>query len=612
MLTPGRKFLGDLVYNRTYAKTLNDGSKESWADCVARNKEMHLRRHPRLRSHIDNAYLYVENKIVLPSMRSLQFGGDAIERSHARSYNCSFLHISEVRAFSELFWILMNGAGVGYSVQSHHVNRLPAIPEGTTGLRVIEDNKESWADSLTELFLNPKVMFDYSSIRPKDAPISTGGYASGPESLYETHEKIRKILYNAKGRKLRPIEVHDICCIIADVVVVGSVRRAALICLFDAWDSEMLYAKAGTWWEHSPWRGRANNSAVILRSDPQALFYYNQVMKACRESGAGEPGISWTNNKEMGFNPCHEIALFSKQFCNLTEINAEAVDSFQDFKDAYRAAHLLGCLQADLTDFPYLSDMWKKNSEREALLGISITGQATNWPSLEQWLPRFDSHYYHNLGDVHSQLVGINVPHRVNCVKPSGTASTLLGTTAGIHAAHDDYYIRRVRLEKVHPLAQYLQTKVGSYLEQDKGVEDNLVLSVPVKFEGAILRHEESAIDLFDRANFIADYWISPSHRIGDNKHNVSCTLSVKEDEWEGLYLKLWDDRAKYAGMSILPYDGGTYEQAPYESIDKETFERHNAWFPWERVKFEEVRYGGFKEDQKQELACGAGGCDLP
>ena len=373
----------------------------------------------------------------------------------------------------------------------------------------------------------------------------------------------------------------------------------------------MLAAKAGEWWVDAPYRARANNSAIIERNDPIADYHYKTVMAACQASGAGEPGVIWTNNRDWGVNPCAEIALNPMQFCNLTEINASLIQSEQDFVEAVQAAILIGALQASLTDFPYLRPQWKLNSDREALLGVSLTGQAENWERLESLLPAIGP-LIRPFADSACQDAGIAQSARVTCVKPSGSASTLLGTTAGIHAAHDQHYIRRVRVEKIHPLAGVLTNQLGNFVEQDTFVSDNLVVSVPCSFDDkTITRNNESALELLDRVLYIANNWIVPGHGYGENTHNVSCTLSVKDGEWVDLNKRMWETRQQYTGLSILPYDGGTYTQAPYESIDRKKYEQLAEKFPWDKINLTKANYKGYKEDQKQELACHGGACEI-
>lgn len=608
----GLKFLSDLVFARTYAAKKPDGYKETWEGAVQRVIGMHCAKFPHLeaeiRATVEKPML---EKWVVPSMRTLQFAGGGVERENFRAFNCSYLSIKSFSSFAELFYILMNGTGVGYSVKAHHVAQLPKIPDkGKFKVFRIPDSKEGWADSVLKLFKNPWQVFDYSAIRPAGSPLSTGGTASGPEALMKLHEKVGRILLGALGRQLTPMEASDIVCHIADGVVVGGVRRAALICLFDT--VEMLTYKSGAWWEENPQRARANISFVLLRDDPWAKEKFSRIMDACFASGSGEPGLIFANDIETGWNPCAEITLRDNGVCNLTELNWPALRYSRQFYTALHAAIALGCLQASYTDFGYVNPEWKRNADDEALLGVSITGQAEGWDELIATIdvPNFKETVDY-LTDKWAKLVGINPPKRTLTTKPSGTTSALLGVTSGIHAAHSEFYIRRVRVDVSHPLAIHLAglPEFKPFIELDKFNPSNYVISIPVQKVGAITRSQESAIDLLNRMKKINEVWVSKGHYEGKDTHNVSLTVSYKPEEEAGIKEWMWNNRNVYCGISLLPYDGGTYVQAPFQEIDKETYERLAAEFP--QIDLSGVNFGTTADERMGEAACQGGSCEL-
>lgn len=605
-----KQFLSDLVLNRTYAATKPDGSKEDWSEVVERVISQHVRKFPNLEKEIRDA---VENpllnKQVVPSMRSLQFAGPAIEKEHLRNFNCAFTTIEKFQDLAEIAYLSACGCGVGFSVQKRHVEHLPVVTEGTPELFIILDSRESWADSFKELCLNPKIEFNYSLIRAKGAPLSTGGTASGPEVLQLAHERMRKILVGAVGRKLRPIEVHDMICQIADCIVAGGVRRSALISLFDWNDEEMLQAKQGNWWETAPWRGRSNNSALVHRNDPAKKYAFDKVMQACFDSNSGEPGLVLSNDYDMGINPCCEISLRSKQTCNLSEVNLAALVNRDEVKQAAYAAAVLGTLQASYTDFGYVSGQWKFNCDDEALLGVSLTGQAQRWPWLSQ--PGFLRELARTVKEANiewARKLEINPAARITCTKPSGSASAFLSTTSGIHAAHAPYFIRRVRLENGGPLASYLKANLPAiFLETDIFDKDKLVVSIPMEMQG-IQREDESAEELLERMKWVSSQWIEPGHVSGANKHNISLTVSYKKEEESGVKQWMWDNQESYTGISLLPFDNSSYVQMPFEAITKDKYEELVAQFP--TLDLAKVSYLGETDERQGEAACSNGNCE--
>jgi len=926
--------LADIAILRTYSALKSNATKETWQDIVDRYRQCLIDNSPQhVHDNIASACRLVQDKKVLPSMRFLQFAGEGIQRENIRGYNCSYLPIVDHKAFAEVFYILMCGTGVGYSVQKHHIAGLPKVTAGSAEeLFTVPDSKEGWADSVIALLRNPDIRFDYSQIRQAGARLSTGGTASGPESLVRAHSNVRRILRGATGRKLRSLEVHDIVCHIADVVVVGGVRRAALISLFDRDDEEMLTCKSGQWWETNAQRARANNSAALPHGEV-TREEFNTIMDRAYASYAGEPGIFWTSDPErnMGTNPCclsldsnlltpsgikplrdinegdlvwsgecwtkvlkkwktgtkmvyryetnagyflgtadhnvyqndvkirvdqaqsidrclgpimqatemnpqdimnglligdgsihkasnnliglyigdkdvdyhtsevapliklhrpgisakfwtvetdlpieafsrvegrpiperylrgtinqkiaflrgifsangcvtagrvqyktacktqaqqlqimlsslgyktslvvnkpatiehnngtytskesynlimynhsvefmenigflqkykmekevkntternisseirnvvevgmeevydimvedvkHrfwcdgllvsncEIALNPFQFCNLTTVNFSAVENAHDFLTAVSAATRLGTIQASFTNFGYIRPEWQRQTEEEALLGVSMTGLAANARLFTRFLQdETFSRAAHMANDINlytAKDIGINQAARVTTIKPEGTTSTCLDTTSGVHSAHSEYYLRRIRIDKDQELAQYLSLQLSSdYIESDKFNPQNLVVSVPMKMEGALTREDETALTFLQNVVALREQWIVPGHNTGHNTHNISCTVSYKETEMSSLRDYMWENRSKYNGISILPYDGGTYVQAPFEAVSKETYEHMSSRLP--ELDLFSVRYGEDTQDERaQVLACAGGACEI-
>lgn len=617
-LDSGSRLLRDVAFLRTYAETLSSGKKETVEQTFNRVMKMHAKKFPHLAEKIDAAFEAVRRSLVVPSMRSMQFAGYPIERSEVRIYNCAYTPIESFKDIADSAWISMNGTGVGYSVQLRHVSKLPVI-SGQEGCPVfaIPDSKEGWADSILMLLGNPCQNFDYSLIRPKGAPLTTGGTASGPMSLQLMHDLIRNILVGALGRQLRPIEVHDIMCHMGDLVRCGGVRRTALISLFDCFDEEMLTAKSGSWWVNNAQRGRANNSAVIHRDDPNVEEQIRRVLKFCFDSNAGEPGIFMTNDYDWGANPCVEIGLKPRQFCNLTEVNVAACKSVEDLKFAVEAAAIIGTLQASYTNFNYIDSRWKSTCKEDALLGLSMTGQAeAQWLLSEETLKECSSIAL-QVNREWAELLGINPAARIGCTKPSGSTAAFLCTTSGIHAAHDDYYLRRIRIDKPNPLAKYLTDRFGlaparsySVVEQDEYSEDQIVLTVPICKAGSIKRYNESPIELLERVKHIHKNWIATTHRLGSNTHNVSVTVSYKAGEEQAIADWMVDNREVYSGISLLPYDGGSYSQMPFESVTEEQYKDWANRFSVE-LDLYSVDFSGTQDNRKDEAACAGGMCEL-
>ena len=612
--------LSDITVHMKYAKYIPElNRRETWAELVDRNIAMHKKKYPNLINEIDEAYSYVYAKKVLPSMRSLQFAGKPIEISPNRLYNCSYLPADSIDAFNEIMFLLLSGCGVGYSVQKHHVKNLPAItkPFDKRSRRfVIGDSIEGWSDAVKVLVKSylgdkrtSKIIFDYTDIRPKGARLVTsGGKAPGPQPLKECLIKIEGIL-NAKedGSNLSSIEVHDIICHIADAVLAGGIRRAALISLFSAADDEMISCKSGDWWETNPQRGRANNSAVLMRHKITKEFFMD-LWKRVELSGAGEPGIYFNNDKDWGTNPCCEIALRPFQFCNLCEVNVSDIKDQDDFNARVKAAAFIGTLQAGYTDFHYLREIWKETTEKDALIGVSMTGIGSGAVLNYDMTKAADIVKRENSRV--AKAIGINKSARCTTVKPAGTTSLVLGTSSGIHAWHNDYYVRRMRVGKNEAIYTYLSVHHPELIEDEFfRPHDTAVISVPQQApEGSILR-TESPFDTLERVKRVATEWVKSGHRVGSNSHNVSATISLKEDEWDKAGDWMWDNRDHYNGLSVLPYNGGTYTQAPFEDIDEAKFIEMSKVLS--NVDLTKVVELDDNTDLSGELACAGGNCEV-
>jgi ribonucleoside-diphosphate reductase alpha chain len=614
-----KKALSEITVFGKYAKFLpSKGRRENYDEIVTRNKEMHQWKYPQLHDQIEQVYKdYVHTKRVLPSMRSLQFGGRPIELAHNRIFNCAYMPAEDYHFFPELMFLLLGGTGMGYSVQSHHVSKLPPVTEPKSRdyhKFQVQDSIVGWADAIkvvAKAFLCGGALpaFDYRDIREKGSElVTTGGQAPGPAPLKLCVESLTELFTGAVGRPLRPIEVHDAACIIADAVLAGGIRRAAMISLFDLDDEEMITCKSGNWWETHPYRARSNNSAVLIRGEV-TVDQFVKLMSRVEASGCGEPGVYWNNNRDWGTNPCCEIALEPYQACNLTELDASVIRSQADYNGASHAAAFIGTLQAGYTDFHYLNPKWRETCERGALLGVSMTGIASKTVT-ELDMKQAAKVAVQTNRNV-AKDIGINPAERVTTVKPAGTTSLVLGCSSGIHAWHNDYYIRRMRAGKDEELAQYMMKVAPALVEQDVMVSHQVVLSFPQKApDGACVR-TESIFDLLSRVKKVSQEWVGTGHNKGDNRHNVSCTISVKDNEWEELTNWMWINREHYNGISVLPYFGAeAYPQLPFEDCTKEVYE---SMLPHlEAINIDEV----FEQDGSQinlaaESACSSGACEV-
>lgn len=612
----GIETLSKVTVFSKYAKYIPEKQRrETWDEIIDRYQTMLINKFPFLERDIKENIQFIRDKKVLPSMRALQFAGTALEVNNARGYNCCYLPIDSVYSFSETMFLLLGGTGVGYSVQRHHIDQLPTIKTpGKKRNYLIEDSIMGWADSIKVLmraYLEGKFLpvFDFRAIRPKGARLVTaGGKAPGPEPLKICLTHIQAMLDRKKeGEKLTPLECHDILCHIANSVLAGGIRRSAMIALFSPDDEEMITCKYGSWWELNEQRGRANNS-VVLERGKVSKEEFDSLWARIQASGSGEPGIYWTNNKDWGTNPCCEIALRPYQFCNLCEVNVSNIESQEDLNTRVRIAAFFGTLQASFTDFHYLRPIWKKTTEKDALLGIGMTGIGSG-EILKYNLPEASEHGK-AMNEVISHVIGINPAARLNCVKPSGTTSCVLGTSSGIHAWHNNYYLRTLRFNKNEAIATYLMINHPELCEDDVlRPHDTVCIRIPIKAPiGSILRHE-TAIDTLERVKKFSKEWVKEGHKDGDNTHNVSATISIKDEEWQPVGEWMWENKEHYNGLSVLPYFGGTYKQAPFEDITEEEYIERSKHLT--SIDLSKVIELDDTVDFGQVAACAGGACEI-
>jgi ribonucleoside-triphosphate reductase len=619
-MNKSNRILSDITVFMKYAKYIPETKRrETWDQLVFRNESMHIKKFPNLEKEIRLAYEDVYSKNILPSMRSLQFGGKPIEISPNRVYNCAYLPVESVAAFSETMFLLLGGTGVGYSVQQHHVAKLPSVTvpfEKRTRRFLVMDSIEGWADAIKILMKSylgnkrsSKIEFDYSDIRPKGARlITSGGKAPGPQPLKEAIVKITGIMDSLKdGDYLSTVQAHDVICHIADSVLAGGIRRAALISLFSSDDIAMIACKSGDWWEQNPQRGRANNSAVLMR-DKLTKGYFMDLWKRIELSGSGEPGFYLSNDKDWGTNPCCEIALRPYQFCNLCEVNGSDLDTQEEFDRRVTNAALIGTIQASYTSFHYLRDIWRETTEKDALIGVSITGIGSGK------VLKLDMDKAALLVKAENKrvakLIGINPSARSTTVKPAGTTSLTLGTSSGIHAWHNDYYVRRIRVGKNESMYKFLADNHPELIEDEYfRPHDTAVISIPQKApEGSVIRTEHP-IELLERVKFVSEMWVKPGHGNGKNTHNISATVSIKDDEWDMIGDWMWENKEFYNGLSVLPYNGGTYVQAPFEDITKKEY--YELMETLQLVDIAKIEEDDDETDLSGELACAGGACEI-
>ncbi len=606
--------LSDLIIYMKYARYLPEFQRrESWEEIGARYAGMMVEKYPHLKDEIEARMEFVYSKRVLPSMRAMQFAGPAIEKNNSRIYNCAYLPIDDIRAFSETMFLLLGGTGVGYSVQYHHVNKLPAIKKAEKSKKfLIGDSLEGWADAVKVLLkayfgFNPFMpVFDFSDIRPKGARLVTaGGKAPGPGPLKICLAHLTALLdRKEEGGKLTPLECHDMQCYIANAVLAGGIRRSAMISLFSATDEDMLTCKFGKWWELNEQRGRANNSVVLSRDDITAADFFT-LWKKIEWSGSGEPGFYFTNDLDWGTNPCCEIALRPFQFCNLCEVNVSDVETQEELNLRVRAAAFFGTLQAGFTDFHYLRDTWRQTTAGDALIGVGMTGIASGRVMQLDLHEAAEEVKQENLAI--SAKIGIEFAARCTTIKPSGTSSIVLGTSSGIHAWHNDFYLRRVRIGKNEALYEYLRINHPELLEEDMMNSKQAIICIPQRApEGSILRTED-VMDLLERIKLFNNKWVRAGFRRGSNANNVSATVSISDGEWERVGKWMWENKASYNGLSVLPFDNGSYKQAPFEDITEETFKSLEK--PLKLIDLSMVYEANDETEHTQEAACAGGAC---
>ena len=625
------------IHLSRYSRWLPDeGRRETWIETVSRLSnfmQIHLKKN--LGVEVDSeTWRKIEDYIiglsVMPSMRALMTAGTALERENIAGYNCSYIPIDNPKAFDEILYILMNGTGVGFSVERQYVDKLPTIPdrefEKTDDVVSVADSKEGWArgfkDLISYLYTCRIPKINVSKIRPAGERLKTfGGRASGPQPLVNLFDFVIEKFKGARGRKLNTMECHDIACKTGEVVVVGGVRRSALISLSNLSDQRLRVAKSGAWWDTNPERALANNS-VVYTEKPDAGIFMKEWL-ALYESKSGERGIfnrvsaqekarengRRSGDYAFGTNPCSEIILRPNQFCNLTEVVVRPMDTEASLHDKIEVATILGTIQATLTDFGYLRKRWQTNTEEERLLGVSLTGIMDN---------SLINRRRHRLPDMLQSMknkavitnkewadkLGIPQSTAITCVKPSGTVSQLVDSASGIHARHNSHYIRTVRGDNKDPLTEFMKAQ-GIPNEPDVMKPDHTtVFSFPMQCdESAVFRNTYSAIEQLEIWKTYAQYWC---------EHKPSVTISVKEEEWVNVGNWCWDNFDYLSGVSFLPFSDHTYQQAPYQDIDKEQYESLQSKMP---SKIDWAKLQDFeKEDNtrgSQELACTAGSCEL-
>ena len=629
----------EFIHLSRYSRWLPDKERrETWDETVARYfdfftehlKDLHeFKLTKELRDELEEAVLSLK---IMPSMRCIMTAGEALKRENIAGYNCSYIAIDRVQSFDEILYVLMNGTGVGFSVERQYVSQLPGIAEDfnpSDTVIVVADSKLGWARAFKELlgmlYIGQIPCWDTSKIRPAGAPLKTfGGRASGPEPLEALFNFSVNIFRNASGRKLSSVECHDIVCKVAEIVVVGGVRRSALISLSNVSDDRMRAAKSGQWWTTEPQRALANNSACYTEKPDIGVFM--DEWKSLYESKSGERGIfnresavkmaeqngrRNTTDYEFGTNPCSEIILRNRQFCNLSEVVVRVTDTRTSLLNKVRLATILGTFQSTLVNFKYVSKAWKKNCEEERLLGVSLTGimdsEKTNGKSPRQTLPALLQDLKNEAIKTNAEFakkIGIQQSVAVTCVKPSGTVSQLVDAASGIHARHNPYYVRTIRGDKKDPLTR-MMIDIGFPVEDDQtNPSHTSVFSFPMKVDGsAVFRTDLSAIEQLELWLIYQKYWC---------EHKPSITVSVKEKEWLEVGAWVYEHFDYMSGVSFLPFSEHTYKQAPYQDIQKDEYELLIKEMP---KKVEWSKLSDYEKTDmtiaSQELACSGGFCEI-
>ena len=624
----------EFIYKSRYSRYLPEKNRrENWEETINRYLDF-------MQAHLKDKFSYdmatlrprlfdaIHDMKVMPSMRALMTSGKALERDNTCGYNCSFLPIDDPKAFDEAMFILLCGTGVGFSVERQFINQLPEIPEkmfDSETIISVRDSKEGWAKALRMLiallYTGEVPKWDLTKVRPAGAPLKTfGGRSSGPGPLNDLFKFVIKIFRNAHGRRLTSLECHDIMCKIGEVVVVGGVRRSAMISLSNLSDDRMRHAKAGAWWEANPQRALSNNSAVYNEKPEIGTFMAEWI--SLYESKSGERGlfsreacqkIAKRNGRRnsdqlFGTNPCSEIILRPYGFCNLTEVVIRADDTMETIREKIEIATILGTFQSTLTDFPYLRKIWVKNAEEERLLGVSFTGiydsKLFNNPNDKEIKERLASlrDYAIEVNNGLANTIGINPAAAITCVKPSGTVSQLCDSASGIHPRHSQYYIRRVRADNKDPLTKFMKDKGVPWEPDVMKPDSTTVFSFPQKApKGAVVRDDIDAIKHLELWAVYQEAWC---------EHKPSVTINVKEDEWMRVGAWVYDHFDEMSGVSFLPHDGGSYRQAPYEEITKDLYDAMLPSIPksldWDSLVEMDDNVEGV-----QTLACTAGGCEI-
>lgn len=627
-------FYQEYIAKSRYSRFLEEeGRRENWFETVDRYMDF-------MKKHLKTKHDYVvpmetdselreaiKNLEIVPSMRSIMTSGKALERDNTAGYNCAYLPVDDPKCFDEAMFILLCGTGVGFSVEQKYVNKLPEVPHmmfESDSTVVVSDSKEGWAKALRQvialLYSGEVPKWNVDKVRPAGARLKTfGGRASGPEPLTELFQFVVRKFKCSAGRKLTTLEAHDIMCKVAEVVVVGGVRRSAMISLSDVEDDKMRHAKTGQWWEANPQRALANNSAVYERRpdigqflDEWTSLYHSHsgergiFNREAAQFQAGKNGRRNTDH-EFGTNPCSEIILRPYQFCNLSEVVVRDTDTIYDLERKVTLATILGTYQSTMTHFPYLRKIWQRNTEEERLLGVSLTGildnkiMGDNIVQTETLLKRLKETAAAENKHIADDL-GIPVSTAITCVKPSGTVSQLVDSASGIHPRHSSYYVRRIRSDKKDPLTNFMIEKGIPAEDCVMKPESTTIFSFPKKApHNALLRSDLTAVQHLDLWMMYQQYWC---------EHKPSVTISVKEDEWFEVGAWVWKNFDDVSGVSFLPYDGGTYKQAPYEECTKEEYKELLHKMP-KSIDWDSLVEVDDNVEGAQQLACTAGVCDI-
>jgi len=615
----------DVIAMSRYARYIPEKQRrETWGETVDRLVVYLETKAPELKKEIKEIREAVAKQDVMPSMRLMMTAGEACERDNISAYNCSYLAVNNKRAFSEALYILMNGTGVGFSCERQDINKLPEIPENLAycdDVIVVEDSKLGWAKAfkklLSSLWEGDIPTFDFTKVRPSGARLKTfGGRASGPEPLQRLFDFCVESFKHAKGRKLNSLEVHDIMCMVGEIVVVGGVRRSALISLSNLTDKRMRDAKIGAWYNDFPYRGLANNSVaytekpdsetfmeewlslVKSKSGERGIFNRVAAQKQANKWGRRDPSLSY------GTNPCSEIILRDKQFCNLTEVVVRNGDTEETLTRKIELATILGTIQSTLTNFQFLSSEWVKNTAEERLLGVSLTGimdaKITSNPD-PKMLERLRD-VARKTNEKYAIKMDIPISASITCVKPSGTVSQLVDSASGIHARHNDYYIRRIRMDKKDPIYDFLKEKGVSVEDEAFRPDNTAVFTFPMKApKGAILRNDWSALTQLEN-------WLVYQRHFCEHKPSV--TISVKDEEWVEVGAWVWKHFDEISGVSFLPHSDHTYVQAPYEDCTKEQYEELLKTTP-KAIDWKEFIEVDDNTTSAQTLACTGGSCEI-